>query len=123
MATHQLGSHRSALLAERARQMRCAPTRTERIVWQAVSGNKLGVSFKRQVVVGGRYIVDFLAPATRVAVEVDGPYHVQRVQADARRDRALARMGYRVVRIQEELVLRALPVALARIRKGIEHQI
>ena len=120
MATHQLSSHRSALLAERARKMRCAPTRTEQILWQALSGNKLGVSFKRQVVVGGRYIVDLLAPAARVAVEVDGPYHVQRVQADARRDRALGRIGYRVVRIQTEVVLRALPVALGTILERIQ---
>lgn len=61
---------------------------TETILWQALSGSKLGVAFRRQVPIG-RYIADFLAPACRLVVEVDGGYHATpaRLRADARRDR------------------------------------
>ena len=98
-------TQRSQLLASRAQQMRVAPTASERTLWAALSGKRLGVAFRRQAVVG-EYIVDFLAPKARLVVEVDGPYHADRAQADARRDRRLARLGYRVLRIEAELVVR-----------------
>jgi very-short-patch-repair endonuclease len=40
------------------------------------------------------------------------PYHARRRAADARRDRALSRMGYRVLRLDAELVLADLPRAI-----------
>ncbi|MBK9001385.1 MAG: DUF559 domain-containing protein [Myxococcales bacterium] len=51
--------------------------------------------------------------------EIDGGYHRTRTAADARRDRKLARLGYRVVRIDADLVMRALPEALARVRDAL----
>jgi hypothetical protein len=45
----------------------------------------------------------------------------QKVRAtlDARRDEKLARLGYRVLRLEARLVERALPVALARIEAAL----
>jgi very-short-patch-repair endonuclease len=63
-----------------------------------------------------RFIVDFLAPAARLVVEVDGGYHCERRAADARRDEKLRRAGYRVLRVEAELVRNDLPAAIARIR-------
>ncbi len=103
-----------ALLAERAHGMRLSPTETEQELWRAISRSQLGVPFRRQVPVD-RYIVDFLAPSIKLAVEVDGSCHARRVAADARRDRVLRRLGYRVLRLPAELVLRNLEEAVARI--------
>jgi very-short-patch-repair endonuclease len=86
-------------------------------LWLELQGCTLGAPFKRQVVLGGRFIVDFLAARSRLAVEVDGAYHVEHALADARRDRALRRLGYRVLRLDEELVMQHIDVALARIRE------
>jgi very-short-patch-repair endonuclease len=77
-----------------------------------------GVWFRRQVVIG-RYIVDFVAPSGRLVVEVDGGYHGGRVTADARSDRALTRLGYRVLRLDAELVLKQPEAAVARIRAAL----
>jgi very-short-patch-repair endonuclease len=63
----------------------------------------------------GRFIVDFLAPAQRLVVEVDGGYHARRVVADERRDRALGGLGYRVLRLSAELVMSKPEEAVARI--------
>ena len=104
------------LLAERARQMRHQPTRSEAILWHAIRARALGVAVRRQVVVG-RHIVDFLVPSVKFIIEVDGPYHRRRAQADARRERAL--LGYTVLRLEEEVVVEPLPEALARIRGAI----
>ena len=111
--------HRSELLAQRAAFMRGSATASEERLWLSLRGRQLGVSFKRQVAVGGRFIVDFLASRARLAVEVDGAYHGRRASADASRDRALARLGYRVLRLDAELVVRDLPEALARIRAAL----
>jgi leucyl-tRNA synthetase len=92
-----------ALLAERAHFLRHNLTENERILWRRISGKQLGVAFKRQVPVD-RYILDFLAPAVKLAVEVDDRSHELRRAADARRDRVLARLGYRVLRLDAELV-------------------
>ena len=98
--------------------MRFAPTASEERLWSAIRGRQLGVQFRRQVPIG-RYIVDFLAPEARLVVEVDGGYHERRAGADARRERALRRAGYRVLRIESEVVNGELPAAVARIRGAL----
>lgn len=118
MSSHPQNSARSALLEERARIMRSAPTLSEARLWSQLSGGRLGVGFRRQVVVG-QYIADFLAPAPRLVVEVDGAYHARRSRADARRDARLEALGYRVLHLEAELVLRDLAVALERIRAAL----
>jgi very-short-patch-repair endonuclease len=60
-----------------------------------------------------RFIVDFAAPAERLVVEVDGAYHARRRAADARRDRVLRRLGYRVLRLEAQLVLERPEEAVA----------
>jgi very-short-patch-repair endonuclease len=92
-----------SILVARAHGMRAAPTFTEALLWEALRGSRLGVGFRRQLPLG-RYIADFAAPSVKLVVEVDGGYHAQRVRADARRDRELGRLGYRVLHIPAELV-------------------
>ena len=98
--------------------MRSCLTWSEQALARALAGRTLGVAFRRQVVVG-EFIVDFLAPSARLVVEVDGGYHGRRRRADARRDRVLQRLGYRVVRLDSELVVSELPEALRRIREAL----
>jgi very-short-patch-repair endonuclease len=114
-------SARSTLLAERAYANRLAPTNSEQLLWErALRCRGLGVEFRRQVVIAERWIVDFLAPRQKLVVEVDGrAYHRHRRPADARRDRKLARLGYRVLRLDAELVERNLPEAVSRIRAAL----
>ena len=98
--------------------MRADVSPPERLLWAALVNRKLGVSFRRQVPLAG-YICDFVCASRRLVVEVDGAPHAWRAAADARRDACLARLGYRVLRLEAQLVLRALPVALERIRAAL----
>jgi very-short-patch-repair endonuclease len=82
-------------------------------------GAPLGVQFRPEVVLGGRFIVDFFASSVGLVVEVDGGYHARRGCADAHRDRKLRRLGYRVIRLDAELVLRDLGAAVALIRAAL----
>ncbi|AKU99709.1 DNA methylase, putative [Labilithrix luteola] len=102
------------LLEERARVMRFAPTRSEEWLWRCLSGSKLGFAFRRQLVIGP-YIVDFACTKVRLVVEVDGPYHEERSRPDARRDAALGRLGWHVLRVSDREVLEELASVVTRI--------
>jgi very-short-patch-repair endonuclease len=116
---HTRSSAEQQLLEARAHGLRKAPTVSESALWAELRGKKLGVSFRRQVPLAGRCVADFVAPAQRLIVEVDGGYHARRVAADARRERALRRLGYRVLRLEAELVMKDLPAAVALVREAL----
>ena len=99
--------------------MRAAPTASEGALWRLLRAQQLGVRFRRQAPVGLRYIADFLAPSARLIVEVDGGSHSGRAHVDARRDRALLRLGYRVLRLSAQLVMERPDVAVAWIREAL----
>src|SRR5690348_13578813 len=64
-----------AELQKRARSMRTDPTEPEKRLWRSLSNSQLGgYKFRRQAVID-RYIVDFLCPAQKLIVEVDGDTH------------------------------------------------
>ena len=109
----------AAVLAERARCLRVSPTSTEQLLWEHLRGRRLGVVFRRQVPLLGRFIADFLAPSQRLVIEVDGASHAERGRADARRDAALKRAGYRVVRLEASLVVSDIEQALSAIRAAL----
>src|SRR5690606_34284649 len=85
-------SERALLLKRRARFMRHHPTASEYRLWLVLSGSKLGVPFRRQVVIGD-FIADFCCKKLKLIVEVDGGYHEHRVRLDAARVRKLQRAG------------------------------
>jgi very-short-patch-repair endonuclease len=107
-----------ALVVERASVMRSALTPSEQALWALLRQKQLGVWFRRQVPIG-RFIADFAAVGVRLVVEVDGGYHAERRAADVRRDRALARLGYRVLRLEAALVLEQPLEAIARVRTAL----
>jgi len=99
--------------------MRHALTPSEDLLWARVRGRRLGVVFRRQVPLLGRFIVDFYAPAGRLVIEVDGGYHAERVRADQGRNAVLVRAGYRVLRLDAALVVRDIEAAVARVREAL----
>ena len=105
---------RAQLLEERARFMRCSPTRSEQWLWRRLCGSKTGFAFRRQLVIG-EHIVDFAATLVRLVVEVDGEYHAERTRQDARRDRVLEQLGWSVLRVAEHDVFRDLDAVVEQI--------
>jgi len=99
--------------------MRGSLTATEQLLWNHLRSRRLGVVFRRQVPLLGRFIADFYAPSKRLVLEVDGAYHGERGRTDARRDAALDHAGYRVARLEASLIVSNIEAALALIRAAL----
>jgi very-short-patch-repair endonuclease len=86
------------LLRTRAKKMRSAATDAEHRLWQILRAKRFdGYKFRRQVPVD-HYIVDFLCPARRLVVELDGGQHAGSA-GDLRRDAYLRAQGFQIIRI------------------------
>ena len=103
---------------QRAKELRRDMTPAEKILWQELRGNKLGVHFRRQQVIAG-FIVDFYCHKAGLVIEVDGDIHDLQQEEDARREKVLREMGLRIVRFRNEEVERNLFAVVGKIRKSI----
>jgi very-short-patch-repair endonuclease len=118
MRTASRSNHRSCTLSEYAAQMRHSPTLSEARLFEAVRGGKLGVACRRQAPLLGRYIGDLCAPAVRLVIEVDGAYQ-PRASRRAAGPCVLVRAGYRVLRLDIELIMNDCDAAVACVREAI----
>ncbi len=106
---------------ERARELRREMTSAEKILWQELRENKLGVHFRRQQIIAG-FIVDFYCHSASLVIEVDGSIHNEETQKenDMKREKALNEMGLQIVRFKNEEVEKELPQVLIKIRALIK---
>ena len=79
---------------QRAKEMCHAMTPAEKILWDELRANKLGVHFRRQQVIQG-FIVDFYCHKATLVIEVDGDIHDLQQEEDARWEKALRELGVR----------------------------
>jgi len=61
-------------LNPRRKKLRRDATQAEKILWERLRNNQLGVKFFRQYSVEG-YVIDFYCPEKRLAVEIEGEIH------------------------------------------------
>jgi very-short-patch-repair endonuclease len=91
-------------MRQKARSLRNQSTKAEALLWYELRELKAegGFKFRRQSPIGP-YIVDFLCPAARLIVEVDGDLHETEhgKRHDANRDAYLKSIGYFVLRVDE----------------------
>jgi very-short-patch-repair endonuclease len=106
---------------QRAKELRRDMTPTEKILWQELRANKLGVHFRRQQVIAG-FIVDFYCHRAALVVEVDGDIHDLQKEEDERREKVLREIGLKVVRFRNDEVMRGLSAVVGKIREIIEKQ-
>lgn len=107
-------------LKTRRRELRKNNTKAERVLWECLRKNKLGVKFYRQYSVG-KYIVDFYCPRQRLAVELDGGYHLKaeiRIHDEAR-TKLLEKQGIIVIRFWNTEVFDSLETVLQKIQEYI----
>lgn len=108
-------------LTQRARSLRRTATQAERAAWHLLRDRRLlGIKFRRQYPFGN-FIIDFYSSELRLAIELDGSVHSQPSQEkkDARREACLERMGVRVVRIPNGMVLEDPEAFLKKVRQSL----
>ena len=100
---------------ELARTLRRKMTTQEKALWRALRRDSLNrLHFRRQQVIAG-YVIDFYCASAKLAIEIDGDAHLLAIEYDRIRDRALAEMGVRTLRIRNEEVDQQLDKVLIKI--------
>ncbi|SKB87238.1 endonuclease domain-containing protein [Daejeonella lutea] len=103
--------HSVPYLRNRRSTLRNNPTPTEKYLWNYLKGKQLlGRKFRRQQSIGN-YIVDFYCASERLVIELDGDVHSQPEQMtyDICRDEFLKKLGFKILRVKNELVYLNLP--------------
>ncbi len=103
---------------ERAKELRRNMTPAEKLLWQELRANRLGVHFRRQQIIAG-FIVDFYCHKAGLVIEVDRDIHDLQREEDAQREKALNELGLQIVRFRNEEVLKDLPHVVNHIREAV----
>ncbi len=99
-------NHYNKNLKEFARNLRNNSTLPEVILWNKILKRKQlrGYPFLRQRPVEN-YIVDFFCKDLKLIIEIDGKIHKFQKSKDKKREEELLRLGYSIIRFQNEEVL------------------
>ncbi len=111
----------SKLLFQRAEELRKYCTWEEKIIWGYLSGNKLGVKFRRQHPVLF-YIADFYCHRLKLVIEIDGGIHNKEDVKinDEIRQREIEELGIAIIRFTNTQVKNNPELILEQINKKIE---
>ena len=107
-----------------ARQLRSNMTDSELLLWSRIRRRQiLDIQFYRQRSIGN-YIIDFFAPRVRLVIELDGGQHFDEeyIKKDQIRDAYLKNLGLRVLRFDNDQVMRSLEEVLEEIYRTIQAQ-
>jgi len=117
LAEHGQGAPSAGTLRGLARLLRRNPTDAERILWQALRGDRrFAGQFKRQTPVG-RHIPDFVSFPHRIAIELINEGETDAIAADRAGRRAwLESRNYRVIDMTVGDLERDLETELARLQ-------
>ena len=134
MATiHGPGMHSPTFVGERddmdgtvsrrvasARDLRQRQTSAEAALWSRLRRQQLGVTFRRQHVIGP-FVVDFCCLTARLIVELDGSIHdlENMREQDAWRTKYLEERGFTVIRFTNDDVLTQSEAVIAAIRRHL----
>ena len=106
-------------LLAKAKEMRGVPTEAEKLLWEYLRANQLGVKFRRQHPLGD-YIADFVCLEKHLVIELDGKSHEETAEHDSLRDDTLALLGYKTIRFTNEELFGEIECVLATIKKNLD---
>ena len=102
--------------------------KAENRFWQQVRNRKFyGLKIKRQIPIKYKilpgidkyFIVDFYCNQYKLIIEIDGDSHLNKMEYDGNRSDLLMTMGFKVIRISNEDVLRNWPSVEEQIKNII----
>jgi very-short-patch-repair endonuclease len=103
-------------------KLRKIQTPEEKILWDKLRNKKFGgFKFYRQYGVGP-YILDFFCPKTRLAIELDGEIHKEKVEYDRERKLFIEDVGIYILRFWNREISDNLEKVLLKI-DDIQHSL
>ena len=114
----------SPTIFEKARILRENMTVAEKVMWEYLSNNKLGVRFRRQHPLGN-FIADFYCHKYSLIIEIDGEVHnvPEQVTYDKERTLELENLGISVLRFSNNEVVTDIEKVIEKIKRYIgNHQ-
>ena len=112
------------LLRKYQLENRNKPTDAEKIMWEIVRNNKLGIHFRRQHAIDD-FIADFVCLSLSIIIEVDGSIHEKEENKidDERRTRILNEKGFIVIRFTNEDIIYNTDAVIKKIQDTIYKRI
>ena len=104
-----------------AERLRRDMTATEKIIWDRVCKNQLGVRIRRQHPVW-KFIADFYCHEVRLVIEIDGGIHLlpENKEYDISRDIILKEFQIEILRFTSDEVIKETSLVIERIKSTIE---
>ena len=114
---------RISILKENARKNRLVLTDAEKVLWEYLRRNALGVRFRRQFIIGD-FITDFACIEKKLVVEVDGLYHLtdEQIEEDRKRTYHISQLGFRVIRFTNEEIMTDINKVIQIIKTSLNEQ-
>jgi very-short-patch-repair endonuclease len=109
-------------LRELARELRNNPTKSEKILWKYLKGDKMrGYDFHRQKPIGN-FIYDFYCYKLRLVIELDGYTHrfEEVIEKDKTKDAYANELGFTMLRFPDERIYKDINNVLLEIDGYIE---
>ncbi len=104
-----------------AERLRRDMTATEKIIWDRVCKNQLGVRIRRQHPVW-KFIADFYCHEVRLVIEIDGGIHLrsENKEYDISRDIILKDFKIEILRFTNDEVIDETDLVIEKIKRTIE---
>jgi len=104
-----------------AERLRRDMTDTEKIIWDRVCKNQLGVRIRRQHPVW-KFIADFYCHEVKLVIEIDGGIHLhsENKEYDISRDIILKEFKIEILRFTNDEVINEPDLVIEKIRRTIE---
>ena len=95
----------------------------EAVMWKLLKNRQVSEArFRRQFSVGP-YILDFYCPEVKLCIELDGAGHFgsEGMKHDYVKDKFLASLGIKVLRFENDMIMKMQPVVLSLIEEEIRN--
>ena len=104
-----------------ADELRKNMTEAEKIIWERVCKNQLGVRIRRQHPIW-KFIADFYCHEIKLIIEIDGGIHLssEKKEYDISRDITLNDLGIEIIRFTNDQVINETSKVIEEIKRTIE---
>jgi len=101
---------------KKAESLRLDMTEAEKLLWERLRKNQLGVRFKAQHPIE-RFIADFYCHKAKLVIEIDGEIHENQQEYDLGREIEIEKYGIRIIRFKNEEIFNNIDYVVEKIKE------